>query len=662
MSRDFKLGRTKKETLDEFWDEVHKNERLYHEECIRIVAKNGKLVNFKLRPPQEVNESYYQMCQAHSIPIRLLESKYRQLGNTTYWSGVIHRRIMSRRNHIAHIVAHRKNRVKKVLRLQKSFIKHLPAHLRPEIETDNQESLILSDRGSQVSTSSATDPEGIRGDTIHDELLTEAAYYGDKGGSFKALLTSGLEAVPEPHVLWDTMVVAESTGNGQDEEFCEFYTAAEAGENSWIAKFLVWFDDPECEMSFHVDPLTKQCVHLPDAKGSSLVEQWAHLRALRDNCKVCHQLRMNFKGAILEKDADLNGRKARFGLNYEQCHFYWTKLMKANGDRLKIQQEYPCTWQESFIASGTPVFDVQLLTRIKDHQKPGKLYELPMDCVEFKDMTPNSQLRRGKEPYVEVWAKPDINKTYVIPADSSEGKEKSNPSSALVYELESMRIVAELHGRIEPDPYGDYLMRLGNMYNVALLGPERQYSGVAVLNKILQDNYPNLYQKHRLTAAGWEETDTPGWDTNVQTKPWIIGVMRNLLHAFRDNPEHLAHLLPSAALIDDMMKFTRGKMQTTRAKYGSEDDRVMAAMIGLGICHQELGLGLGEQLVSGVVKTKKKDPAQSRPEKKKVENVDYASHKRQMAKFMGGSGGDDDDSSGIVGDFDDDDDDYEYDE
>lgn len=631
----FELGRTAKQTVQEIWADVRNDERNYAESVLTVVNKDDEVVSFDFTVPQIRMDELYMEFQRAQIRLLLLLLKYRQLGSTTWWCHKIHVRVMTRPNHKAHITAHRKERAEEVLKLQSSFLDCLPKALKPVIDTKNAGKLVLSDRNSQVTCSSAADPEAMRGLGAPRSILnTEAAYYGDKGGSLSRILTSGLQAVPDRP---DAMVVNETTGNGQDDEFYDYFSHSVAGENIWDNAFFEWFLDPQYEKDLHS--------HAQDrARGIT----WGELRYIRDHCRMCHDIRFNFKETVLKNDPDIKGRMEQFKWTYEQANWYYLKLMEFDGDRMMLQQEYPCTWQEGFIASGTPLFDVQLLQRIKGFQKPGQLYELPMDVNAFEDMTKNSQLRRGKEPYVEVWEPPDERELYVIPADSSEGKKKSNPSAAYVYKLQNMHIVAAIHGLIETDPYGDYLMRVGHMYNTATLAPERNQTGVAVLNKILQENYPLVYQKHRLTPQGWEETDTIGWVTDVQSKPWIVALMRKMLNHHKDKPEILAKMFPCMALIDDLTKFTRGKLNVTRAKYGAEDDRPMAAMIGLGVCHQELGLGLRDENIGGVTKPKDKEEREKLPSQDaRTKNVDFEEHQRAMKRRFAGEEFEDK----VVGDF-----------
>lgn len=644
----FDLGRTAKQTREEIWADVRNNERNYGESLLQIVDKEGEVVYFRDNIQQQRNAEIYARFMAAMIRLLLLQLKFRQLGNTLWWQKCAHTRLVSRQNHKAVIIAHRKDRAEEVLDTQEWFINSLPQIMQPNILTKNKYQFKIGPQMSSMFAASANDPEAMRGFIPPPKtlLLTEAAYYGEKGGSFKKLAGSGLQAVPN---VKDAIVVAETTGNGTGDEFYDYFTHAVSGDNIWEWMFFEWFLDPQWERDFHD--------HKEDrARGIT----WEELRYIRDNCKHCYAPRQAFKETA-KKDAGLMMRKEQHKLTWEQVHWYWYKLGELDGDRMLMQQEYPCTIQEAFIASGSPAFDVELLQQVLVYCKPGTLYELPFDSDEWADLLENDQLRRGKDPYLEVWEPPVLGHRYVVAADCSEGKKKSNPASAFVKDMDAgFANVAEIHGLIETDPYAIILMRVGRMYNVALQAPERNNMGISVCNKMIEENYPDMYQKHLLKPSGWEESDVIGWETNVQTKPFIVGAMRKLLFVHRENPKYLASLFKSVHLIQDLCKFTRGKAQTTgRAEAGAEDDRPMAHMIGLGVCIQVCGVDYTatDEAIKDA-KKKQDELEKKREQKKEKKNVNYEDWNKGRKRFEAGAMPEDfDDDNEIVGEHSRDDDD-----
>jgi hypothetical protein len=652
------LTPTQRAALAEAMAAIRDEERRYGEATLTIINKQGASVKFADTAPQRLMEEVYTAAMQQLIRLLLLVLKYRQAGSTTWWSKKIHTRTISRFNHKSFICAHRDDRAREIMKLQKEFLSQMPDLLRPSTPINSQTQVEIQPQNSVIYCGSAQDPDAMRGFTPPPKtvLFTEAAHYEGKGGSFGALATSGLQAVPN---MPDCLVAAETTGNGTDEEFYEYFIdASENGNPVWQWLFLEWFLDEQYETDFHD--------HSEDRARPGIT--WGELRQIRDNCSTCREYRRAFYEAVLAKDPDLLNRMRHHKLTYEQMNWYYLKLYgEFKGDRPRMRQEYPCTKEEAFISSGSPMFDSDILNQVLRNCHPGKLYELPMDCDEYVQLTPNSQLRRGQEPYLEIWEPPSAGRRYLVVIDSSEGRKKSNPTATFVIDIEAMRVCAHMHGLIEPEPLADYGMNLGRMYNTALMVIERNNSGLAVINRCINENYPDIYQKHILKVHGWDETEVIGWETNVQTKPWIVAVLRNLLNAYRTSPEYLGEILRCQHVIKDLLRFTRGKATTTgRAEHGAEDDRPMALMIGLGVCFQELGLTMGGDVDQNVrnQKTAKERRAEKRRadmgmENKPNTNLPYDEWNEQRKKFFAGRmapGDFMDDNGEIVSDFDDDDD------
>ena len=110
------------------------------------------------------------------------------------------------------------------------------------------------------------------------------------------------------------------------------------------------------------------------------------------------------------------------------------------------------------------------------------------------------------------------------------GRGKGNPSATYVVDADSMDNVAAIHGRIDPDLYGEVLTYVGYLYNIALIAPEVENTGHAVLAALNRLNYPNIYQRYQLTPEGWMQTQQLGWSTNMKSKPQMVAVGRKLFN------------------------------------------------------------------------------------------------------------------------------------
>ncbi len=584
-----------KQTTEEFWKWARANERAYIETFCKVISKQAKKVNFKLNAQQVIVDNLIAQCDAEYEPVRDAICKYRQPGISKYMGVKVHARTVPNENRTALITAQRKGVAEKNLRLQKFHIANLPERLRPLVSVDNKQEVFMPEINCSITCNSANDPAAVRGDTCHDWVLTEAAYYGENGSRLSEVLDAGSQQVPDDPF---TLIALETTANGTSDEFYDFYQDARSnglykrGKNGFRAIFLDWKNDPMCQRAFHPDPqlrATHPWSDHPEARS------WEEARAIRNKCPQCNKLRAAWAKDFLTPE--LRSRMVRYGYDLEQMHWYWYVLnRKLRGDKLKMQQEYPSDDNEAFIASGTPLFDGETIAKVKKLCKPGTLYDVPMENVAWEDLTKNDQLTRNTDVYLEVWDKPRPGRIYLIAADSSLGEAKGNPSAAYIVEQESMDVVAALHGRIDPDLYGETLTYLGYLYNIALIVPEVENTGHAVLAALNRLNYPNIYQRYQLTPEGWMQTQQLGWSTNMRTKPQMVAVGRKVFNMLSASPEQIARKIKDEQLCNELSKFTIGSFGTRAmgAKSGANDDRPIAWFISQLACHQEAGIDIGD--------------------------------------------------------------------
>jgi len=113
-----------------------------------------------------------------------------------------------------------------------------------------------------------------------------------------------------------------------------------------------------------------------------------------------------------------------------------------------------------------------------------------------------------------------LGEEYVIGGDCAEGNADGDFSSATVMSRRRQMQVATVHGHLgefESDAYGYRLQQMGYKYNTALIAPEINAYGLAVVEWLLKVKYPNLYyhttsaeknkkplKKARLAHAGWQ--------------------------------------------------------------------------------------------------------------------------------------------------------------
>ncbi len=184
--------------------------------------------------------------------------------------------------------------------------------------------------------------------------------------------------------------------------------------------------------------------------------------------------------------------------------------------------------------------------------------------------------RWGPDMNVWVWKYSLSDHKYVISADVSRG-DAADYSTFHVLDITTAEQVAEYKGKIPPDQFAVLLAEAGKRYESALICPENNTYGYAVIMKLVELGYTNLYyknEKDKLSAlyTGNTQISKIGFTTNAQSRGQILTKFEEVL---RNN----AVTFYSARLIDELKTFV-WKGQKAQAQKGKNDDLVIAAAIG----------------------------------------------------------------------------------
>jgi hypothetical protein len=137
--------------------------------------------------------------------------------------------------------------------------------------------------------------------------------------------------------------------------------------------------------------------------------------------------------------------------------------------------------------------------------------------------------------------------------------------------------VAEYRGKLPPDKFAQVLAEAGRRYNNALLCPENNSYGYAVIMKLVEMDYRNLYfvnEKDRYGFLyGTKDLGKIGFQTNVKTRSQILTKLEEVLRTKQV-------VCKSARLYAELKTFVwkNGKAQ---AQKGQNDDLIMALAIGV---------------------------------------------------------------------------------
>jgi hypothetical protein len=142
-----------------------------------------------------------------------------------------------------------------------------------------------------------------------------------------------------------------------------------------------------------------------------------------------------------------------------------------------------------------------------------------------------------------------------------------------------MEIVAEYRGKCTPDVFSRVLFDVGQEYGNGLLIVENNSVGFAVLDKLKEMRYPNLYHSIKSTHEFVEEYQADnmsnavaGFTTTSKTRPLIIAKMEEFI---RNNLIKVY----SSRLMAEMKTFiwSNGRAEAMRSY---NDDLIMACAVG----------------------------------------------------------------------------------
>ena len=262
-----------------------------------------------------------------------------------------------------------------------------------------------------------------------------------------------------------------------------------------------------------------------------------------------------------------------------------TKLLGERG----AAQECDC----DFVSSGHTVVDGPLLL------------EYDAKCEEPLE-------KRGFDHGYWIWEYPDYSRDYIVSADVARG-DGGDYSTFQIFDIESVKQVAEYKGKIPPNDFGNMLVTVASEWNTALLAVENANIGWAAIQPILDRAYPNLHYTYKddgYTDAdvqlkkGYDMKDksqmVPGVSTTSRTRPLMISALE--MYMREKTP-----IIRSRRLIQELLVFIwlNGKAQSQQ---GYNDDLVMSFAILLWLRDTALklrqqGIDLNKRALSQFQKT-----------------------------------------------------------
>src|SRR5687768_1979831 len=486
----------------------------YAKHALKVRSKKNKIVPFELNLVQQKFHAEVEDQRKRTGRVRKIILKGRQQGLSTYVSGRMYWRLSQRTAKKGIVVAHKAESTAALWQMYQRYHKSVPAMLKPSTQYSSKKELNFDalDTGLVVATAGG---DGVgRGEMLSDMHLSEQAFW--QASTSSETLNGLLQCMPNED---DTEAFIESTAKGFN-EFKALWDGAVAGENEFEPFFSPWFDSPEYRMD------------VPD----------------------------DFEPTLEEEDL-----VSLYGLDKAQLMFRRKKIGTHGVQQFK--QEYPCTPDEAFIASGRPIFDPERIVELLTTSDDAVLYRMDIEQT-------GAGLRVEKSPVgrMKVYREHEPGEGYVIGADVGMGVRDGDYSVAQVLDSEK-RLVATFRDQVHPDYFADILATLGKYYNGALVAPERNNHGLVTCIRLWKDlSYPNVFLD---TVEGQTEDKDSlniGFLTTVKTRPLIIDRLRAEM---REQDIDVT----DTVTLKEMQTFVVNDAGKMTAENGCHDDAIMALSI-----------------------------------------------------------------------------------
>lgn len=297
----------------------------FSSEYLKITTKSADLIAFELNHYQKRILQIIEEKEKRNLPIRLLILKARQMGISTFASGLIYHRTATNFYTKSMIVAHDDDSTTNLFEMSKRFYDFSPPWMKPRKRYSNRKELVFSEPDeklretspgllSSIEIDTARNLTAGRSGTVQNLHISELAFWKNA----EKPMTGLMQAVPSKS---STMIIIESTANGMDGDGKLFYDMCQASmrrQNDFEFVFIPWFENPEYRI---------KCERLEHTEYEAEI-------AAR------HKL----------TDSQIMWRR-------------WKIKNDLHGDEMLFRQEFPCTPDEAFILSGRPVFDMGLLQK-----------------------------------------------------------------------------------------------------------------------------------------------------------------------------------------------------------------------------------------------------------------------------------------------------------
>lgn len=527
--------------------EIKREPRLLIPMVFVIVDKEKNTVPFFLNDvQQEFSDDLYQaeadFRQGLILVLKFLVLKGRQQGFTAYITAEQLARSIVQKNFSGFTIADCSDNTATIFEDKAKFpYSHLPEVLKPTEKYNNRKELHFDKLNSRWRIATASKDIG-RSKTVNFLHGSEAAFW--------EVLISDIQAAIGEALTKDAIQIFESTANGYN----EFKDAWDS--EKFINKFYAWWRTKEYRTNFE----------------SEKKENWFRQHVNTSNEWIFTRCRW------------LTDVKK---LDWQQVYWYFNKWDNYI-DKEKIKQEYPCSPEEAFLASGRCVFDQEKVIQRKEHlrelyakQPPKRGYfSFEWNNPETKDRIKDDTIKfvENKDGHITIYEDVLQGYPYVLGGDTK-GEGKDFYAGTVISNATGKRCATIRMQISNSKPYTHQMYCLGRYFNTALIGIEMNFN-TAPIEELERLVYPRQYTRQQYDSFKKEYQKRYGWKTDGNTRPLIIDKEIDLI-------ENNIDLFTDITMLDECLTFVYDEDNRPDAETGKHDDVLFSDMIANEIRSQQ---------------------------------------------------------------------------
>lgn len=256
---------------------------------------------------------------------------------------------------------------------------------------------------------------------------------------------------------------------------------------------------------------------------------------------------------------------AKLGMTPEQAVWRRDKISISGLDAFHV--EYPSTPEESFLATGSSVFDNTKVIKLQQALSQSKVMPIVLDKI--------VGLPQILRPYVQnkslsVYQIPKVGMRYYIGVDVSEGLGgKHDYSTMFIMDRDGKQVAEFRNNKIKPYLYADVVNAVGRWYNKALLTVEKASGGHSVIERLRYEHHYMNMTKYKTYDEFNRTVWNVGFSTNNKTKSIAVNDAREWFDKGMVG-------IVSNYLLEEMKTFVAEENGSFNAVIGSHDDLVSA--------------------------------------------------------------------------------------